>query len=105
LPHPSHAVRPIQSVFKPDPHVTPAAKRIGEQHPSGLAVTMLQPQGCQAEAIQSAVDVFNQGDRVGGRTATGSISEIHGSRMAGPSFGQAHQGPSQPGARAAEGMA
>src|SRR5829696_318675 len=60
----SLAVGPIQGVLEADAGVDAPANRVGEEHPGGLPVAVLQPRGCEAELVQRSVDVFDQPDRV-----------------------------------------
>src|SRR5215213_4403025 len=60
----SLAVGPIQGVLEADAGVDAPANRVGEEHPGGLPVAVLQRRGCEAELVQRSVDVFDQPDRV-----------------------------------------
>src|SRR5215212_498154 len=60
----SLAVGPIPGVLEADAGVDAPANRVGEQHPGGLPVAVLQPRGCEAELVQRSVDVFDQPDCV-----------------------------------------
>jgi hypothetical protein len=62
------AVRLVQRVLESDPRVEPSVDRVGEEHPRGLSVTVLEPGGGEAEPA----DLLDTTTASAAPTSTGS---------------------------------
>jgi hypothetical protein len=61
----------VERVLQADPGVETPADRVGEQHPGGVPVAVLEPWRGETEPVQRAVDVLDEWDRPGGAGVDG----------------------------------